>query len=210
LEALATELNPIVGFYDPLGLASQNFWGTSEEATVGFLRHAEIKHGRVAMAAFSGYCVQANGFHWPWPMTMDGQSFALSGSPPEQWDAIPLNAKLQIVAFVGFLEFYSEIAGAHYMKGGVPGKYPSFAEVGADKFLPVDLYDPAGLFGGMSPEKSKRGLQVEINNGRAAMLGIFGFLVESKIPGAVPAVSSVVKPYAGDIMAPFEPASFFS
>ena len=54
------------------------------------------------MAAFSGYCVQSNGFHWPWAMTMDGGSFDMSGSsPPEQWDAIPLNAKLQIVAFVG-------------------------------------------------------------------------------------------------------------
>merc|ERR1712060_964155 len=137
-------------------------------------------------------------------MTMDGGSFDMSGmSPPEQWDAIPLNAKLQIAAFVGFLEFYSEIAGAHYMKGGVPGKYPSFAEVGADKFLPVDLYDPAGLFGGMSAEKSKRGLQAEINNGRLAMLAIFGFLSESKIPGSVPALS-FIKPYAGDYMIPFE------
>ena len=104
LEALAKELNPTVGFYDPLGLSSQNFWGKSEEETIGFLRHAEIKHGRVAMAAFSGYVVQANGFHWPWAMTMDGRSFDVAGSPPEQWDAIPLNAKLQIVAFVGFLE----------------------------------------------------------------------------------------------------------
>ena len=37
-------------------------------------------------------------------MTMDGRSFDVAGSPPGRWDAIPLNAKLQIVAFVGFLE----------------------------------------------------------------------------------------------------------
>jgi hypothetical protein len=203
LEALAKELNPTVGFYDPLGLSSQNFWGKSEEETIGFLRHAEIKHGRVAMAAFSGYVVQANGFHWPWAMTMDGRSFDVAGSPPEQWDAIPLNAKLQIVAFVGFLEFYSEIAGTHYMKGGVPGKYPSFAETGFDAVMPVDLYDPAGLWGDMSAEKSKRGLAVEINNGRAAMLGIFGFMAASKIDGSVPALS-FIKPYAGNYMSPFE------
>ena len=33
------------------------------------------------MAAFSGYVVQANGFHWPWAMTMDGRSFDVAGSP---------------------------------------------------------------------------------------------------------------------------------
>jgi hypothetical protein len=205
LEALAKELNPIVGFYDPLGLSDQNFWGKSESETIAWLRHAEIKHGRVAMAAFSGYTVQANGYHWPWAMTMDGQSFDMSSmSPPEQWDAIPLNAKLQIIGFVGFLEFYDEIAGTHYMKGGVPGKYPSFKEVGADKFLPVDLYDPAGFNGSMSKEKSTRLLKVEINNGRAAMLGIFAFLSASKIPGSVPLLEGIIKPYAGQVMSPFE------
>ena len=43
LEALASELNPIVKFYDPLNLAEAEFWGCTNEETIGFLRHAEIK-----------------------------------------------------------------------------------------------------------------------------------------------------------------------
>ena len=43
LETLAKKLNPIVGFYDPLNLAEAEFWGQTNEQTIGFLRHAEIK-----------------------------------------------------------------------------------------------------------------------------------------------------------------------
>merc|ERR1719326_2165759 len=62
MEALAKKLNPTLGFWDPLSIVTEE---TSPE-TIGLFRHAEIKHGRVAMAAFVGYCVQANGICFPW------------------------------------------------------------------------------------------------------------------------------------------------
>jgi hypothetical protein len=43
LETLAGQLNPTVGYYDPLMLADYEFWGDTNEATIGFLRHSEIK-----------------------------------------------------------------------------------------------------------------------------------------------------------------------
>jgi hypothetical protein len=43
LESLAGALNPNVGFYDPLMLSDYEFWGDTNEATIGFLRHSEIK-----------------------------------------------------------------------------------------------------------------------------------------------------------------------
>lgn len=122
-EELASKLNPAIGYFDPMGLGTADFWSQGNEATYAFLRHAEIKHGRVAMAAFVGYCVQSNGIHFPFPMTLDGL-MPYDGTPPEQWDAMPFAGKCQIILFIGFLEWWGEFGGVHYMRGGVPGKYP--------------------------------------------------------------------------------------
>ena len=35
------------------------------------------------------------------------------------------------------------------------------------------------------------------------MLGLMGFLSEATVPGSVPALQGLVKPYAGEVMAPF-------
>merc|ERR1719354_525073 len=211
LEALAPKLNPIVGYFDPLGLTEAGLWGQSSDFTIGWLRQAEIKHGRVAMAAFVGYCIQSN-FVFPWSMTMDGKGFPSTDlSPPEQWDALPFASKIQIVLFVGFLEWYSELtpgAGAesgqvHYTKGGQPGKYPTFDAV--PHSVPFNLYDPFKFSTNMSDETKEKRLKAEINNGRLAMLGIFGFLSAQAVPGSVPLLTSIVKPYVGEVMAPFSP-----
>lgn len=209
LETLGKELNPVLGYYDPLGLADSAFWGQSDEFTIGFLRHAEIKHCRVAMAAFVGYCVQSN-FVFPWAISLDGTPFpSVSLSPPAQWDALSFYAKAQIILFVGFLEYYSELTPAegcdsglpHYTKGGIPGKYPTFDAIPHP--VPFNLYDPFNITKNMSEKIKARRLKAEINNGRLAMLGIIGFLSEQTIPGSVPFLEGVVKPYAGEVMAPF-------
>ena len=57
---------------------------------------------------------------------------------------------------------------------------------------------------GWTPEQAV-GLLKEINNGRLAMIGIMGFLAEAKVPGSVPFLGGIVKPYAGNVMAPFAP-----
>jgi hypothetical protein len=217
LKELASSLNPAIGYFDPLNLADQAWWGDSQDATVGFLRHAEIKHGRVAMAAFVGYCIQANGYYWPWKLTGDVTHAQISaaGSPPEQWDALPTAAKWQILLFISFLELWGELSWVleqdglkHYMRGGIPGKFPSFNSLPHP--VPLNLYDPFSLNKKKSRAILDRQLLAEINNGRLAQLGIMAFLAEQKIPNSVPALSSFanLKPYAGEVMAPFLPEEF--
>ena len=129
LVALAEKLNPVVGYWDPMGLADRNFWGQGEEATIGFLREAEIKHGRIAMAGFVGFIVHSNDIR----TQGDGivASIPTGLSAPAVWDAMPEIAKWQIILFVGVMEAWREnkvVLAAegqtHYMKGGKPGAPP--------------------------------------------------------------------------------------
>jgi len=212
LEVLAKELNPVVGFWDPLNLSGADFWGKGEEATIGWLRHSEIKHGRVAMFAFVGYIAQANGVHFPWALNTAGVQFddiSKAGFPSEQWDALPTSAKLQIFGAIFLLEWFGESSYAleqsgekHYTKGGKPGYYPSLKTAGVPHPVPFDLFDPFGLSKNRTPEQKAKGLVAEINNGRLAMIGIMGFVAQSK-GGVVPALQGIIPPYAGQPMGPF-------
>ncbi len=241
-----------MGYFDPLELGDKDFWEQGNEATIGFLREAEIKHGRVAMAGFVGYLVHAKGITWGFPMTMQGDKWPelgdggvaacveinqcvgcavrnrhrhaieqasrrwrggrrrretfISTQVAALWDNLKAGGKWQIIGFVGCLEFWRELqtyetAGkrdAHYMRGGLPGKYPDF-----EGPLP-NLYWGLGA-GKKTPEQLAKGRNAEINNGRLAMLGLFGFFAESKAPGSVPFLTQFDFPaYGGDFMQPFE------
>ena len=79
----------------------------------------------------------------------------------------------------------------HYMKGGVPGFYPSIKGKNNGQ-ISLELYDPFGFgFRDKPADKRARGLKSEILNGRAAMFGIMGFLAEGKVPGSVPILSKI-------------------
>merc|ERR1719486_525529 len=198
LKSLAKSLNPAVGYYDPLNIGEEDFslWSYNNERKIAWFRQAEIKHGRVAMAAFVGYCVQANGGHWITKMTLGGADWP-TGTPPEQWDALPEASKWQIILFVGVLEAFDESIPPHYTNGRKPGEFPSFSETykagkGIPHPVPFDLYDPFGFSKNASPEKKARGLRIEINNGWLAMLAVFGFMSASKAPGSVPLLVDII------------------
>jgi len=220
--ALAKKQNPVLGFWDPLGIVQDD---TSPE-TIGWFRHAEIKHGRVAMAGFVGYCVHANGITFPWNIqtalpqttitsslpTIAFSDISAAGSPGDMWDALPTAAKLQIILVVGFLEMHGENSLAleadgqkHYVRGGKPGYYPSFKGRYPHP-VPLDLWDPFGFTKKLSAERKEKALIAEVNNGRLAMIGLFGLISASK-GLIVPGLDSLgLTKYAGEYMAPFTAA----
>merc|ERR1719265_470424 len=105
--------------------------------------------------------------------------------------------------------------GGHYMRGGKPGLFPAFkpAKGEGKKGIPTDdegnvllphpvplnLYDPFNLNAKKSDEWKAQKLQIEINNGRLAMIGLMGFLAEGAVPGSVPVLTNLGIPSSGEI-----------
>jgi len=216
LKELATQLNPVIGYWDPLKLAEGDFWGQGNKATIAWLRHAEIKHGRVAMMGFVGYMVHENGIQWglDWGKWMPPAKAFEGLSAPAVWDKSGFFCKLSIILGAGFMEFCSESSWMlarngerHYMKGGKPGYMPPLTSGvplnGVVATPPLDYFDPLGTSKWLTEAQKKDKLTVEINNGRLAMIGLMGFISEAKIPGSVPGLKGLVKAYDGDVMAPF-------
>ena len=114
---------------------------------------------------------------------------------------------------IALLEIYGEAGGGkgdrsgeHYCTRGTPGKYPSAQPFRDNVHFVLDLYDPFGFHKNKSEESKAKGLKAEINNGRLAMLDIFGFLTANQVPGSVPLLDKLgaVIPYNGNPMIPFE------
>jgi hypothetical protein len=172
--------------FDPLGLAE-----LGSESTLNFFRHAELKHGRVAMAAMVGFLVQISGLHFPGDISPTaGVSFeSLSKMGPiEAWSGIPMLGQAQILFTIAGIEWSSESKNpeGHYMAGGKPGDL---------KFLqnlttPGSFWDPAGFTKKLSPEELTRKRNAELKNGRMAMIGIMSVVAATSIPGSVPLLAN--------------------
>jgi len=161
--------------WDPLNLS-----GMCSDKTLAWYRAAELKHGRVAMAAWTGFFYMST----PAPLlqgklALDGTTFASLGKDPfAAWDAVPASGKLQILLVLGAFEFVSETAKPHYMLGGTPGKV---------SLLGQRLFDPFNFISKLSPEKRAEKRASELKNGRLAMIGVMSVFAAHSIPGSVPA-----------------------
>ena len=172
LNAFESELGaqPPLGLYDPLGLLDD-----ADQERFDRLRYVEIKHGRISMLAFLGQITTRAGYYLPGNIDSAGTSF---DSIPNGWaavNAIPQAGLLQIVAFVGALELFvmKDVTGEAEFVGDFRNGALDFG---------WDTFDE-------ETKLSKRG--IELNNGRAAMMGILGLMVHEQLGGSVPIVGEL-------------------
>jgi len=170
-EGMVGILDP-VGFFDPLGFAEK-----ATDATLKRYREAELAHGRVSMLAVTGYLVTAAGIRLPGNIDYSGDSFA---SIPGGFDAlknIPGGGLVQLFFLIGFLEIFVMKDSAN---GAEPGEFIGDFRNGVKDFG-WDKFDEETKF-------QKRA--IELNQGRAAMMGILALMVHEKLgvsllPGGV-------------------------
>jgi light-harvesting complex I chlorophyll a/b binding protein 1 len=169
-DGLGVDPGPL-GLFDPLGFVKD---------TESFPRRraVEIKHGRIAMVAFVGMLVQELGWTFPGSLDLKGQvpfaSVLDDGMGFPALAKIPLVGVVQIVAFAAIAELYAVPAsqytgGPQNLPGGydgaagrIPGGYPGQQQI-------------------KDPDARDRALNVEIQNGRAAMLGVTGAMIHSML-----------------------------
>jgi hypothetical protein len=129
------------------------------------------------MLAFLGNIITRAGLHLPGSIDEAGNSFASYGNG---WaavgaDGISRAGVYQIIAFIGFLELFvmKDVNG----EGDFPGDFRNgLLDFGWDKF---------------DEDTKLKKRAVELNNGRAAMMGILGLMVHEQLGGALPIVGEM-------------------
>jgi Chlorophyll A-B binding protein len=148
-----------LGFFDPLGLVSDG-----DQEKFDRLRLVELKHGRISMLAVVGYLVQEAGYRLPGNIDLSGLKFADIPNGYAALETISYAGKLQIFAFIAALEIF-------VMRDFVGGEFPgdlrnNYIDFGWDTF---------------DEETKLNKRTIELNQGRAAMMGILALMVHEQL-----------------------------
>ena len=148
-----------IGFYDPLGLLKD-----ADEAKFNRLRYVELKHGRIAMLGVVGYIATATGNRLPGDIDLSGTKFADLPGGFANLAAVPKAGLAQLLFFIGLLE-------TSFMRDWVGGESPGdfrngYIDFGWDTF---------------SDAEKTRQYNIELNQGRAAQMGMLGLMVHEQL-----------------------------
>jgi Chlorophyll A-B binding protein len=149
-----------LGFFDPLGLVADG-----DQAKFDRLRYVELKHGRISMLAVVGYLVQEAGVRLPGPIDFSGKEFADIPNGFAALKEISGAGVCQILVFIGLLEssFMRDVTGL----GEFPGDFRNgFIDFGWDSF---------------DEETKLNKRAIELNQGRAAQMGILALMVHEQL-----------------------------
>jgi len=153
-----------LGVFDPLGLIED---GNQERFDI--LREYEITHGRVAMLAVTGYLTTAAGIRFPGAESIpDG----LASFPALYATADGQNVLMQMAAFFAVATIVNrEATWVPGVKAEFVGDYRNNAlDFGWDK---------------LSAESKMKKRAIELNNGRAAQMGIFGLVTHELMGNSI-------------------------
>jgi hypothetical protein len=134
----------------------------ADEARFNRLRYVEIKHGRIAMLAVLGHIHTAFGARLGGNLATD-LPFASVKTGIAGLSDIPQAGILQIVAFIGFLEVF-------VMTDKGKGEFPGDLRNGMFKW-------------NASEEEMMEKRAIELNQGRAAQMGILALMVHEQLNG---------------------------
>merc|ERR1719194_86083 len=150
-----------LGVWDPLNLM------TTMPDKYRRWQEMEIKHGRFAMAATLHVILTEAGIRWPGYLSIaeDIKFSDMPGGAIASWAALPGLSWLQIVLVVALLD------------NSVFKQKPDKAPGDVIPFFWVRYEDIDGFAG------KEFKLNVERNNGRAAMMGIFGMIIHEALTG---------------------------
>jgi Chlorophyll A-B binding protein len=145
---------------DPLGLVADG-----DQEKFDRLRFVEIKHGRIAMLAVVGYLVQEAGVRLPGTIDYSGTTFASIPNGFAAFKAIPAGGLVQLLFFVGCLEssVMRDMTGTNEFVGDFRNDLIDFG---------WDTFDA---------ETQLKKRAIELNQGRAAMMGILGLMVHEQL-----------------------------
>jgi light-harvesting complex I chlorophyll a/b binding protein 1 len=147
----------------PLKLCKRGPYG-DEVANFRHYRSLEVKHGRIAMAATLGMLVQENYRFAGYISPSADLKFSDIPNGLAALDVVPLLGLVQIAVVVGIHEF----AVREKTESDAPGDFGT-------GYLGVKLDSQSA--------KQLRLLNVEISNGRLAMLGILGMFASENVHG---------------------------
>jgi Chlorophyll A-B binding protein len=145
-----------LGFWDPLDLLKD-----ADEARFARLRYVENKHGRISMLAIVGHLFTAAGVRLGGDIA-PGIHYADMKAGLAALDTIPAGGSTQILLFIGALELGFGLRENDIKEACV--KYQENFPPSA--FVPFDL---------------ERTSAIELNNGRAAQMGILALMIHEKL-----------------------------